>query len=287
MTKGADLQQTRDINLTPQFVPGNIGVADTNTVLTYLAYPDARPVSGFHRILLFESSGSSTYHGFALQVRKHLSDKFGLSGSYTFSKIVDNNPNAYALSTGPFNPILVAYPTHPGFDYGLGDNDQRHRFVVSGIWQLGSGAALPALPKAVLGNWQLSWILTAQSGQPYSGVINYDLNNDGDFATDRMPGVARNAFRLPTIVSLDPRLTRTVSVPRAKLQFIWESFNVLNHPNISGVQNQQYTVSSSASECSGAIAPCLLPQNKGLSAFGTPTQSSGPRIMQLAIKLLF
>lgn len=287
MTKGTDLQHIRDMNLTPEFVSGTIGIANTTTVLTYLAYPDARPVSEFDRILLFESSGSSAYNGLALQVRKRFSARFGLSSSYTFSKVVDNNPNSYALNNGPSNPHLIAYPTHPGIDYGLGDNDQRHRFVVSGIWQLGSGSGLPILPRAVLGNWQLSWILTAQSGQPYSGVINYDLNNDGDFATDRQPGIARNVFRLPTTVSLDPRLTRTFSVSRAKLQVIWESFNALNHSNITGVQNQQYTVSSSASKCGVAITPCLSPRSKGLSAFGTPTQSSGARIMQVAVKLLF
>jgi hypothetical protein len=127
-----------------------------------------------------------------------------------------------------------------------------------------------------------------QSGQPYSGLINFDLNNDGDFATDRTPGLGRNTFYMPSTASLDPRVTRNISIKeRAKLQIICEAFNVLNKANIAGVNNVQYSVSGYSSDCGIAGSPCLVPQTQGLSAFGTPTASSGARVMQLAVKVIF
>jgi len=127
-----------------------------------------------------------------------------------------------------------------------------------------------------------------QSGPPYSGLVNFDLNNDGDFASDRTPGLGRNTFYMPPTLSLDPRVTRNFSIKeRAKLQIICEAFNVLNHANFTAVNNAQYAVSGFRSDCGIAASPCLVPQNQGLSAFGTPVSSSGARIVQLALKATF
>src|SRR5262249_38408286 len=102
------------------------------------------------------------------------------------------------------------------------------------------------------------------------------------------PGLGRNSFYMPATLSLDPRLTRNISIrERATLQIIWEAFNVLNHANVVGVNNMQYSVSGSSLDCGIAPSPCLVPQNRGLSAFGTPTSSSGARIMQIAIRATF
>jgi hypothetical protein len=60
------------------------------------------------------------------------------------------------------------------------------------------------------------------------------LNNDGNNATDRTPGSPRNAYRMPGIVTLDLRVTRTFNVGgRTRLQFIGEAFNVFNRVNIA------------------------------------------------------
>jgi len=208
--------------------------------------------------------------------------------SYTLSKVIDNNPNVYALNPGAGNPDLVQDPMAPGSDRGPGSDDQRHRFTLGSVWAPSYGNDLPRAAKAILKGWELSGILTAQSGQPYSGLINFDLNNDGDFATDRTPGLGRNTFYTPATVSLDPRLTRNISIREGvKLQIIWEAFNVLNHGNITGVNNLQYIVSGFSSDCGIAGAPCLVPQDQGLSAFGTPTTSAGARVMQIAVKITF
>jgi len=159
---------------------------------------------------------------------------------------------------------------------------------MSGIWDLNYARGLPRPLRTLFGGWELSGIFSAQSGHPYSGLLNSDLNNDGNPATDRTPSVGRDTFNLPASVSFDPRVTRTVSITeRIRIQFIWEAFNVLNHPNITDVNTRQYAVSFDLQACNIAGTPCLVPQSAGLGAFGVPTETSGPRIMQLSARLLF
>jgi outer membrane receptor protein involved in Fe transport len=287
VSKGTHLQQIRDVNLGGT-VPGTIVIANTNTFFSYRAFQAPRPFSDFNRILVFNGDANSIFHGVAIQVNKRFAHSFQILASYTLSKGIDNNPNVYALNPGAGNPDLVQDPMAPGSDRGPGSDDQRHRFTLGSVWAPSYGNDLPRAAKAILKGWEFSGILTAQSGQPYSGLINFDLNNDGDFATDRTPGLGRNTFYMPATVSIDPRLTRNISIREGvKLQIIWEAFNVLNHANITGVKNLQYTVSGLSSDCGIAGSPCLVPQNQGLSAFGTPTSSAGARVMQIAAKVMF
>jgi len=101
--------------------------------------------------------------------------------------------------------------------------------------------------------------------------------------------MGRNTFTLPSTVSLDTRLTRAflLKKERARLEFSGEAFNVLNRGNVTAVQTQQFAVSTNAASCGAGVLQCLIPLVTGLSAFGTPTATSGPRIMQLAARFIF
>ncbi len=286
--RGIHLQRYRDVNLGIPPTPTMIGIAGTSTVLTFPRFTLPRPITGFDRILLFESNANSIYHGLALQLKRRFSQEFQCLASYTFSKVIDDLPDAAPVNVPMGDSRLLSDGSNPRVDRAPSVSDQRHRFVLSGIWQLNYPKGLRPAPTAILEGWELSGILTAQSGLPYSGLVNFDLNNDGNSSTDRTPGLGRNTFYLPTTVSLDPRVTRNVQfTERVRLQFIWEAFNVLNHANISGVRTTQFSRSTSAAVCGIAGTPCLVPQDIGATAFGTPTATSGPRIMQLALKLIF
>lgn len=285
--KGTHLERYRDVNLAAPAAAA-IGIAGTSTILSYQQFPASRPIAGFDRILLLASDANSTYHGMTLQITKRFSRNYQLMAGYTFGKAIDDNPGASPLNPGPGDGKLLSDSLTPRLDRGASDPDERHRLVVSGVWQLNYADHLPKVAKAVLHGWECSGILTARSGQPYSALVNFDLNNDDNAATDRTPGVGRNTFYTPAIVSLDPRLTRNVPLgERARMQFIWEAFNVFNRANINGVRATQFSRSTSVATCGIAGTPCLVPQNTGLTAFGTPTGTSGPRIMQLAIKISF
>jgi hypothetical protein len=286
--RGVHLQRTRDINLGTPTAPTNIGVANTRTVLTYQKFVLPRPIAGFDRVLVFESNANSTYHGLVLQMTKRFAQNFEFQASYTLSKVIDDVPETFAVNPGFDDFRMLSDPSNPRDDRSAGINDQRHRFVLSGVWELDYAKRFPSVAKVLLSGWEVSGILIAQSGQPYSGLVNFDLNNDGNSATDRTPGLGRDTFYLPSAVSFDPRVTRNVQLTeRAKLQFMWEAFNVFNHSNITGVKTTQFSRSTSPDVCGIAGTPCLVPQNTGVSAFGVPTATSGPRIMQLSAKFVF
>lgn len=285
---GTHLIRIRDINLGTPTTPTTIGIAGTTTHLTFQDYTLPRPIAGFDRVSLIESNARSTYHGLALQASKRFSRSFLLLASYTLSKVIDDVPEAIGVNPPASDRRLLSDPSNPQADRGPGINDQRHRFVLSGIWQLNYANRMSGWPRAILGGWELSSIVTAQSGQPYSGLVNFDLNHDGNAATDRTPGLGRHAFNLPWLSSLDLRVTRNVTLSeRTRLQFLWEAFNLFNRANITAVRTTQFARSTSAVVCGIAGTPCLVPQSTGLSAFGTPTATAGPRIMQFAVKVLF
>ncbi len=286
--KGTHLQRTRDLNLAGPETPTNIGIAGTSTVLTYQKFTLRRPIAGFDRVLALESSASSIYHAVAVQVTKRFSQHFQLLGSYTLSKVIDDNPEPIAVNPGMGDSLMLSDPFNPRADRSTGVNDQRHRFVLSGIWDLDYARGLHGAAKAILGGWEFGGIFTAQTGQPYSGLVSFDLNSDGNPASDRTPALGRNTFYLPANVSLDPRLTRNVQLTeRVKFQFIWEAFNIFNQANISDVRRTQFARPLSPAACGVAGMPCLVPQNTGLSAFGVPVATSGARVMQLSAKLVF
>jgi hypothetical protein len=291
--RGRHIQRTRDVNLASP-TPASIQVSgNPSQVFNYLAYTQPRPVSAFSRIFQFEDSAHSNYNGLILTLNKRFSSGFRVGASYTWSHAIDDAPDATAVVPGTDDGKLVYLPTNPQFDRSSSLTDVRHRLVINGDWDLDpytqnfSGAA-----RRVIGGWRLSGIFTAQSGQPYSAFLNTDLNLDGNSRNERVPGTARNTYNLPSIYSLDPRITKTIKIgERADLRLIGEAFNVLNRFNITGVRNTLYNVSTAngTSVCPGqaAGAKCLVPQTTGQTAFGQPFTDLGPRILQVAAKISF
>jgi hypothetical protein len=286
--KGSDLQRARDVNLGTT-IPTSIGIAGSPETLVIQRFPDVRPLPTFGRIVTYQSDAESMYHGVTAQLTKRLSRNVQLLASYTLGRVIDDAPNVYWNNPGQAADMtLVSDSTNPRADRGPGVNDQRHRLSVSGVWDLGYADRFSGVARAILHGWQTSFILTAQSGQPYSGMVNSDLNNDGNPWNDRTPGSPRDSFYTPPIVSFDPRLTRTVRVGgQASFQLAWEAFNVFNRTNVVSVRTTQYAYSQNRAACGIAGAPCLVPQDRGLTAFGTPMTSSGPRLMQLSARLVF
>ncbi len=287
--KGNHLLRWRDVNLGVPENVASIGIAGTTNSLSYQQFTLPRPIANFGRVLLLESSASSIYHALAVQMQRQYTRGFQLSGSYTLSKTIDDNPEPVAVIPPSTDNLLVADATNAGADRSLGVNDQRHRLVLSGTWQIREGHPHPPPSVQMLfSGWELSGILTAQSGLPYSGYVGADLNKDGNNSNDRTPGLGRNTFRLPPSVSFDARVTWNVSLTeRVRLQFLSEAFNLLNHGNVTAARTTEFGLSASPLVCGIASVPCLVPQNAGLTAFGTPTATSGPRIIQLSSKLLF
>ncbi|HYM60262.1 MAG TPA: TonB-dependent receptor, partial [Thermoanaerobaculia bacterium] len=284
--KGSDLPRTTDINVgasttvTTPVIDGLTGASLGNA--TYKQYSSVRPFTNFARILEFQSSAHSQYNGVTLDFQKRFSNNWQARLAYTYSKVKDDRPDATAVVPGTDDPKYAQDPLDLGADYAPGDNDVRHRLVLSGVWSLDAYAQniKGTVLHALLSGWSVSGIAAYQSGQPYTALVNADLNNDGNNRNDRAPGFARNSFNLPSQVSIDPRITRDIHVFNSiKLQLIAEAFNVTNRSNVNGVRTTYYTLDTKNN--------VLIKQSNPVTGFGTPSSSNGPRIMQLAAKISF
>jgi hypothetical protein len=296
---GVHIQRTRDINLSSAQTPTTAIVAGQAGTFTYNKYPTARPIAAFSRIFEFESNASSNYNGLSFELNKRFAHNFTLLTSYTWSHVIDDRPDATAVVPGTDDGKMVYDPLHIALDRASGDDDVRNRFILSGVWQLDNYTqGMNRYSRAILGGWELAGAFNAQGGQPYTAVVNTDLNNDGNSRNERAPGTSRNQFRLPAIYTFDPRITRNVSITEhAKLQLIAEAFNLLNHQNITAVKSTLYATSTSACGV-GVTATCLVPQTiangAGVNSFGLASAASinnnganVGRVLQLAAKITF
>jgi hypothetical protein len=165
-------------------------------------------------------------------------------------------------------------------DYGRSDLDIRHRFVFSPVYEIGRVAKDNAVASALLSNWTFSGIATLQSGFAYSATITGDANRDGNSATDRVPGTARNGFTTPNIYVFDTRATKSFKFgEKYNLSLVAEAFNLFNRSNIATVNTGRYTIANSSA---------TVFTNPALSTpFGFARTFLGERQIQLAAKFRF
>lgn len=217
-----------------------------------------RPDPNWGNIARYEGSGDSYYNGMILSFNTRTRSWGNTRVSYTLSKSIDDTGNFF-FSTPQNNFNLRD-------DRGLSDNDQRHRLVVSGSFQIPAAKSQPA---KFLRDFELSYIFTYASRLPFNIVTgsdrNFDTNNN-----DRPVGVARNAGRGFDFSSLDVRVSRKIHVTeRVELQMMVEGFNLLNRANLS-IPNGTFGSGSTPN-----------------ATFGQPTAAFDPRQLQLGLRLSF
>ncbi len=286
--KGTHLQRTRNINLLPP-VATQIELVGEG-VRTFPRFPG--PIlPNFVRISQFESTANSIYHAFVFQANKRFSNNFQMLVSYTVSKAIDDTPDAtsvVAFSSGD-DAKQVQNPFDLRDDRGISFTDIPQRLVVSWLWDLAYAKNLGnPVARAILGGWSLSGILTAQSAPAYSALVSRDLNNDTNSRTDRVPGLGRNTFRGFDFVSFDPRITREIGLgERARLQLIFEAFNIFNRANFRTILLSGALPSLNATMFALATSGPNAGKLVRRSDFGTPNETFDPRIIQLAAKIIF
>jgi outer membrane receptor protein involved in Fe transport len=276
--KGVHLSRTRDINLG---VPVATTVTDpAGQTFTVLRHPAARPIPGFTRISLFESTADSRYNGLAVELKRRFTRGFQFIMAYTFSSAKDNKPDQTMVVVGTDDVKGVQNNLDISADWGRSDLDIRHRLVFSPVYEIGRVDNDNAVVRNLLSNWTFSGIATLQSGFAYSALISGDANRDGNSATDRVPGTARNAFTTPSIYIFDTRVTKSFKFgEKYNLSLIAEAFNLFNRSNIATVNTGRYGIASSSATV--LTNPALA------TPFGFARTFLGERQIQLAARFRF
>jgi hypothetical protein len=173
----------------------------------------------------YESVANAVYHGGIFEVRKRFSGGLSLLANYTYSKAIDDSTD--------FNSDYAAFnEVHLSAERSLSDFDQRHKVVVAAVIES------PWQHSRVLSGFEISPIVSYNSGHPFNLLAGADINGDNHFTNDRPPGAPRNSGLGPNYAVFDMRLARRFKFgERANLQFTAEGFNIANRTNYSTVNN--------------------------------------------------
>ena len=152
---------------------------------------------------------------------------------YTYSKTIDDA--SFDLEQ-PANPYALAA------ERALSLQDQRHRFTLSGLWVLGpdlddpqdqAKASSSALMRVLTG-LEVAPIFSAGSGFRANPITGLDSNLEHVFPFAARPlRYGRNAPETAPNVDFDLRILKMVPIWRGHLDIVAESFNLLNHTNVS------------------------------------------------------
>ena len=274
-SKGTHLIRALDLN---QPLPG------PGPVASRAPYPQ------YSNIFFGESGSNSNYHSLQFSFNRRLAKGLSMLAAYTFSKSIDDM-SAFLATTGDRN-----FPQNShnyGAERGLSSFDTPHRGVVAYVYDL-------PFHNAILRHFESAAIITAQSGQPFTPVLQFDNSNTGNtggnFGSDRpnvngSPSLAnpspamwfntaaftvappntfgsagRNILRGPGTASVDLSLSRRFMLAeRTGLTFETQAFNLLNRENLN--------------------LPNLFADNR--ATFGKIFSARAPRQVQIALRLNF
>jgi hypothetical protein len=177
-------------------------------------------------------------------------------------------------------------------DWSFSDADQRHRLVISSVYEVGRIKSNNKVLRILLNDYTFSGITQIQSGFAYSAQVGTDINRDGNSRDDRVPGFARNSFRTPTVYQSDTRLTRTIQTSETtKLRLIVEAFNMWNRANVGLAPGGGYfsfvNINLYRGFTANANNTLTLLSALPATAFGLPRSIITPRQVQLAVKFDF
>ncbi len=241
---GRDLVRKRNIN---QAEPGPGDLAPR------------RPLPQYGDILMVESGAESTYHALQVGAVRRAGARLTFRGSYTWSKSMDDQ-SAFLATDG--NDNTPQDSRNLDAEWSLSDFDVRHRLVLTGSY------ILPEFGLGAFGRgWQVSGVVSVQSGRPFTPRVSFDNSNSGNtgggtFAYDRPNEVSgtvpagtrvvtydgrsfavapaytygnagRNILVGPGYAAVDAVVSRRVALggPRA-LELRLEVFNLLNRTNL-------------------------------------------------------
>jgi len=130
---------------------------------TRLDVERAITISGVQPFTYESSAGNSVFHSGSIRLRKRLAHGIGVSGTYAYSKSIDD-----ASSIGGGGTVVAQNPFDIAADRGLSSFDQRHRFTGNWMYELPFGEnhrfAQRGPLSHILDGWQWSGDFTIGSG---------------------------------------------------------------------------------------------------------------------------
>jgi len=269
-----------------------------NSTATTSNVNNRRPIEPgtLSQIYSVQSVMQASYNGLQITAEKRFSHHVSAKGFFTFSKDLED----VELDNNTVNGGAQDYH-FLNLERGRSDNDRRKAAVASVIWKMDYFSRVNPFLRAVINDWELSGIVTLESGPPFSVTTGTDVNLDGN-SNDRANLIgdpfldphrsrndvsnewfniaafakgangtdgtaARNLMTGPGSKNVDMGVFRNLTFrERMTLQVRGEFTNVFNLVNLSNPN--------------GAL-------NAASAAFGTIRSAAAMRQVQLGLRLTF
>jgi hypothetical protein len=128
----------------------------------------------FSNILFPTPDTQASFDALIARLTRRFSNGVQLDAIYRFAKSTD--VVSYEGPTANTNPT---YPLDVRQEVGPSDFDVRHNFVATGLWELPFFKHRKDATGVLLGGWQISGILTAHTGFPWTPVIGQCISTRG------------------------------------------------------------------------------------------------------------
>jgi len=208
-----------------------------------LAFADRanRPFPDWGIVSMNTHLGKSEYRGLQSSLTKRFSHNWQGSATYTLSWLYNQNTKAFSGLT----QTTVATPVDLGGEWGLSADDQRHRLVLNGIWQVYKG-------------FQVSGLHYLGAGIRDQIIYGGDLRGVGCACFDQR--LRPNGTIIPKADFIaraqnrtDLRLQQKLNIGgRRSFDLIWDVFNLFNRPNW-GVGENEATVAQFLQHTSATV----------------------------------
>lgn len=129
---------------------------------------------------VLDNGAESNYHALQVEMRRRFSNGLTFQANYTWSKNLTSSPGTNAQIL--FEPLLDN--NQPGLEYARSILDIPHTLKANVIYELPFGPGKRfnpnnAILRKVVGGWQVTSIITVQSGSPFSIVSGRGTLNRG------------------------------------------------------------------------------------------------------------
>lgn len=219
----------------------------------------------------YDTTGAfSNFNALQVRLQKRMSHGLMFMARYTYSKSLDD-----ASTIGGGGQTVIQNNADPRGDYGLSSFNMTHQFLGMFSYQLPFGDrqrfATKGWQKSVFGAWRVNSSFTAHSGTPYTvrvfsknpscqnvpGVNSEraDVTGQGivlanptlqewfntaafSIPTGCLGDAPRNSVIGPGAFTINSGLSKTIQFGRdglRRLDFSWNTTNLLNHVNYSGL----------------------------------------------------
>jgi len=154
-----------------------------------------RPYANFNQILADFSDGTASYNSLQASFERHMSHGLQVQSSFTWAKSIDDSSSGNVSFGKPY----LGNPFDLRWNRGVSSMSVPLNSVTNFIYQAPSLKGKNQLLQQTLGGWELSGIVTFQSGNPFSVMaagFNWDENDSGSLQAldlaDRVPGQSLN-----------------------------------------------------------------------------------------------